>query len=91
MPDAKVLKERPGPMRLVDATQYKLPPAALVSILHRISGLIIDKNDIAALVGARGIASGNVVYRLHTCGIADGSDYLFALALVGILGNERCR
>jgi succinate dehydrogenase / fumarate reductase cytochrome b subunit len=41
MPDAKVLKERPGPMRLVDATQYKLPPAALVSILHRISGLII--------------------------------------------------
>jgi succinate dehydrogenase / fumarate reductase cytochrome b subunit len=41
MPDAKVLKERPGPMRLADATQYKLPPAALVSILHRISGLII--------------------------------------------------
>ena len=41
MPDAKVLKERPGPMRLVDATHYKLPPAALVSILHRISGLII--------------------------------------------------
>ena len=41
MADAKVLKERPGPMRLADATQYKLPPSALVSILHRISGLII--------------------------------------------------
>jgi succinate dehydrogenase / fumarate reductase cytochrome b subunit len=41
MPDAKVLKERPGPMRLSDATQYKLPPPALVSILHRISGLVI--------------------------------------------------
>ena len=41
MADAKVLKERPGPMRLTDATQYKLPPSALVSILHRISGLII--------------------------------------------------
>ena len=41
MADAKVLKERPGPMRLADATQYKLPPSALVSILHRISGLIL--------------------------------------------------
>ena len=41
MADAKVLKERPGPMRLADATQYKLPPPALVSILHRISGLIL--------------------------------------------------
>ena len=41
MADAKALKERPGPMRLVDATQYKLPPSALVSILHRISGLVI--------------------------------------------------
>ena len=41
MAEAKVLKERPGPMRLADATQYKLPPSALVSILHRISGLII--------------------------------------------------
>jgi len=41
MADAKVLKERPGPMRLTDATLYKLPPSALVSILHRISGLIL--------------------------------------------------
>ena len=41
MADAKLLKERPGPMRLADATQYKLPPSALVSILHRISGLIL--------------------------------------------------
>jgi succinate dehydrogenase / fumarate reductase cytochrome b subunit len=28
-------------MRLVDATQYRLPPAALVSILHRASGAIL--------------------------------------------------
>jgi len=35
------IKQRPGPMRLVDATQYKLPPAAWVSILHRVSGVIM--------------------------------------------------
>jgi succinate dehydrogenase / fumarate reductase cytochrome b subunit len=28
-------------MRLTDATQYKLPPAAWVSILHRASGLLM--------------------------------------------------
>lgn len=28
-------------MRLIDATQYKLPPAAWVSILHRVSGIIM--------------------------------------------------
>ena len=41
MADAKAIKKRPGGMRLVDATQYKLPPAGLVSILHRISGLLL--------------------------------------------------
>jgi succinate dehydrogenase / fumarate reductase cytochrome b subunit len=29
---------RPGTMRLIDATKYRLPLAAYVSILHRISG-----------------------------------------------------
>ncbi len=29
---------RPGPMRLIDALQYRLPPAGVVSILHRLSG-----------------------------------------------------
>jgi succinate dehydrogenase / fumarate reductase cytochrome b subunit len=28
-------------MRLLDALAYKLPPAGLVSILHRVSGLVI--------------------------------------------------
>jgi succinate dehydrogenase / fumarate reductase, cytochrome b subunit len=28
-------------MRLMEATQYKLPPAALVSILHRLSGILM--------------------------------------------------
>jgi succinate dehydrogenase / fumarate reductase cytochrome b subunit len=28
-------------MRLWDATQYRLPPAGIVSILHRISGLLM--------------------------------------------------
>ena len=28
-------------MRLIEATQYKLPPAALVSILHRLSGVLM--------------------------------------------------
>ncbi|CAN7271502.1 succinate dehydrogenase, cytochrome b556 subunit [Rhizobacter sp. LjRoot28] len=35
------IKQRPGPMRLIDATQYRLPPAAWVSILHRVSGVIM--------------------------------------------------
>jgi len=39
MPD--IAKQRPGTMRLIDATQYKLPPAAWVSILHRLSGIIM--------------------------------------------------
>ena len=39
---AETAKQRPGsPMRLIDATQYKLPPAAWVSILHRASGIIM--------------------------------------------------
>ena len=41
MADVKAMKERPGPMRLTDATQYHLPPAGWVSILHRISGLLL--------------------------------------------------
>jgi succinate dehydrogenase / fumarate reductase cytochrome b subunit len=28
-------------MRLIDATQYRLPPAAYVSILHRASGILM--------------------------------------------------
>ena len=28
-------------MRLIDATQYKLPAAGVVSILHRVSGLLL--------------------------------------------------
>jgi succinate dehydrogenase / fumarate reductase cytochrome b subunit len=35
------IKQRPGPMRLIDATQYRLPPAAWVSILHRVSGVVM--------------------------------------------------
>jgi succinate dehydrogenase / fumarate reductase cytochrome b subunit len=41
MADAKAIKKRPGTMRLMDATQYRLPPAGWVSILHRISGLVL--------------------------------------------------
>ena len=42
MADAiKAIKKRPGKMRLSDATQYRLPPAGWVSILHRISGLVL--------------------------------------------------
>ncbi|KPF59183.1 succinate dehydrogenase [beta proteobacterium AAP51] len=32
---------RPGTMRLIDAVKYRLPVAALVSILHRVSGAIM--------------------------------------------------
>ena len=34
---AETAKTRPGTMRLVDATQYRLPLAGIVSILHRAS------------------------------------------------------
>ncbi|WOB10168.1 succinate dehydrogenase, cytochrome b556 subunit [Piscinibacter gummiphilus] len=35
-------KQRPGAnMRLIEATQYRLPPAAVVSILHRVSGILM--------------------------------------------------
>lgn len=33
--------QRPGTMRLVDALQYRLPLAGVVSILHRISGAMM--------------------------------------------------
>jgi succinate dehydrogenase / fumarate reductase cytochrome b subunit len=38
---ADTLKQRPGPMRLSDASQYPLPAAAKLSILHRISGVVM--------------------------------------------------
>jgi succinate dehydrogenase / fumarate reductase cytochrome b subunit len=38
---ADTLKQRPGPMRLIDATQYRLPLAAKLSILHRASGIVM--------------------------------------------------
>jgi len=38
---SETLKQRPGTMRLLDATQYRLPLAGVVSILHRVSGLLL--------------------------------------------------
>ena len=39
---AELSKTRPGGnMRLVDALQYRLPLAGIVSILHRVSGVIM--------------------------------------------------
>lgn len=38
---AETVKPRPGAMRLIDATQYRMPLAALVSILHRASGALM--------------------------------------------------
>lgn len=38
---ALTTRSRPGPMRLTDALQYRLPPAGVVSILHRVSGGIM--------------------------------------------------
>ena len=34
-------RQRPGTMRLVDALQYRLPVAGVVSILHRVSGALM--------------------------------------------------
>ena len=38
---AETAKTRPGTMRLADATQYRLPLADVVSILHRASGALM--------------------------------------------------
>lgn len=38
---SKTMKQRPGTMRLIDALQYRLPVAGLVSILHRVSGVLM--------------------------------------------------
>lgn len=38
---AEMSRTRPGTMRLIDAVKYRLPVAALVSILHRVSGGIM--------------------------------------------------
>ncbi len=38
---AETTRQRPGTMRLIDATQYRLPLAAWVSILHRVSGALM--------------------------------------------------
>jgi succinate dehydrogenase / fumarate reductase, cytochrome b subunit len=38
---SEMTKPRPGTMRLVDALQYRLPPAGVVSILHRASGALM--------------------------------------------------
>lgn len=38
---AETAKTRPGTMRLADATQYRLPLAGVVSILHRASGALM--------------------------------------------------
>jgi succinate dehydrogenase / fumarate reductase cytochrome b subunit len=37
----KMPRPRPGTMKLVDALQYRLPPAGWVSILHRASGALM--------------------------------------------------
>ncbi len=34
-------KQRPGTMRLINAAQYRLPLAGVVSILHRLSGVLM--------------------------------------------------
>jgi succinate dehydrogenase / fumarate reductase, cytochrome b subunit len=37
----ELTRQRPGTMRLLDAVKYRLPLAGVVSILHRVSGLIM--------------------------------------------------
>jgi succinate dehydrogenase / fumarate reductase cytochrome b subunit len=38
---SEITKQRPGTMRLIDALQYRLPLAGVVSILHRASGALM--------------------------------------------------
>ncbi len=37
----EMTRPRPGTMRLLDAVKYRLPPAGWVSILHRVSGILM--------------------------------------------------
>lgn len=37
----EISRQRPGTMRLVDAVKYRLPVAGVVSILHRVSGVVM--------------------------------------------------
>ena len=37
----EMTRQRPGTMRLIDAVKYRLPLAGVVSILHRVSGLLM--------------------------------------------------
>ncbi len=37
----EMTRTRPGTMRLVDAVKYRLPLAGVVSILHRVSGMLM--------------------------------------------------
>src|SRR5438477_11387383 len=41
MAETTTTRQRPGTMRLIDALQYRLPLAGLVSILHRGSGMLM--------------------------------------------------
>jgi succinate dehydrogenase / fumarate reductase, cytochrome b subunit len=38
---SEMTRTRPGTMRLVDAVKYRLPLAGVVSILHRVSGVVM--------------------------------------------------
>lgn len=38
---SEMTRSRPGTMRLIDAVKYRLPLAAYVSILHRVSGAMM--------------------------------------------------
>ncbi len=38
---SEMTRQRPGTMRLIDAVKYRLPVAGVVSILHRVSGLLM--------------------------------------------------
>jgi len=38
---SEMTRARPGTMRLVDAVKYRLPLAGVVSILHRVSGIVM--------------------------------------------------
>ena len=38
---SEMTRTRPGTMRLLDAVKYRLPAAGVVSILHRISGIVM--------------------------------------------------
>ncbi len=87
---ADTLKKRPGPMRLSDATQYRLPLAAKLSILHRASGLLMFALLPFVIWLFDTSLSSEVSFEAFTSVMSSGLAKLVALALIWAYLHHFC-